>query len=147
MYFTAGTMKNMYISLPVKNGKEIIDWFAASDLPNLCPAKDLHVTVAYSTALLNWSTIPLVKHDVIIESSLARSVQYLGDCLVLMLESKYLQQRWDVIREAGASWDYPNYQPHVSIITNPPENLPVQQIVPWYGDIHLGPEIREEIKK
>jgi hypothetical protein len=46
------------------------------------------------------------------------------------------------MREAGASWDWPDYQPHISLSKAP---VDLSKIEPYRGEIVLGPEIFEEI--
>jgi hypothetical protein len=48
------------------------------------------------------------------------------------------------MRDKGASWDWPSYQPHITITYNPGE-VALDKVEPYQGRIELGPEIFEEI--
>lgn len=43
-----------------------------------------------------------------------RTIERFGNQLVLCLDCPALQQRWQAWRDAGATWDYPDYWPHVT---------------------------------
>lgn len=52
-------------------------------------------------------------HGLVVPSG-GRSVRRFGDSLVLCLDCPALHERWDAWRRAGATWDYPDYTPHVT---------------------------------
>ncbi|MNL13218.1 hypothetical protein D3C87_1341210 [compost metagenome] len=43
-----------------------------------------------------------------------RRIDRFGNQLVLCLDSPALRERWQAWRKAGATWDYPDYQPHIT---------------------------------
>ena len=45
----------------------------------------------------------------------------------------------------GASWDWPDYQPHISITRNL-DGIDPTKIAPYTGEIVFGPEQFEEVK-
>ena len=47
--------------------------------------------------------------------------------------------------EAGATWDWPEYQPHISIQVG--GNVDLSKVEPYQGKIVLGPEIFEELRE
>jgi hypothetical protein len=63
---------------------------------------------------------------------------------MLHFDSKELTQRWQQICDAGASWDYSEYQPHVTISYNATN---VGDIEPYTGQLVFGPERFAEIKE
>ncbi|MNN83453.1 hypothetical protein D3C81_2004930 [compost metagenome] len=77
----------------------------------------------------------------------ARLVEPQGSegAVVLLFNSSELAWRHMQIREAGASWDYEEYQPHVTI-TYAAGDLDLSKIEPYRGKIEFGPEIFEDLQ-
>ena len=69
-----------------------------------------------------------------------------GEAKVLLFNWSELSWRHEEIKRAGASWDWPDYQPHITISYDP-EAPDISQIDPYRGRIVLGPEIFEEINE
>jgi len=65
---------------------------------------------------------------------------------VLRFESQALTDRWQQIVDAGASWDYEDYKPHVTISFDAPD-IDVDSIEPYAGELVFGPEIFAELKE
>jgi hypothetical protein len=63
-----------------------------------------------------------------------------GMTAVLLFTSSTLTWRHEQIIRAGATSDYPDYQPHISLTKSP---VDLAGIVPYRGKIVLGPEIFE----
>ncbi|MBZ0268053.1 hypothetical protein K8I85_07850, partial [bacterium] len=59
--------------------------------------------------------------------------------LVLRFASYDLERRHRELRAAGASWDFPEYQPHVTITYSVPE-ADAGAIEPYRGPMVFGPE-------
>lgn len=132
--------KPLYMFRPVKNADEIIKWAKSQGFETTVPAEDMHVTVAFSKDPVDWRKIGEGKEDVLAHGG-KRVVTQLGDAVVLKFESDELQRRWGAIRDLGASWDYPSYQPHVSITFNViSKNFDLSKVVPFDGVIHFGRE-------
>jgi hypothetical protein len=75
-----------------------------------------------------------------------RSIMPLGDegAVVLMFDCPGLVQRHQQLHDIGASWDYPEYQPHVTVsYDGAPDDLSAVQ--PYQGDLVFGPEQLAEI--
>lgn len=62
---------------------------------------------------------------------------------VLEFNCSALTWRHREILEAGASWDWPEYQPHISITK---EAVDLTKVKPYTGPIILGPEIFSDLK-
>jgi hypothetical protein len=78
-----------------------------------------------------------------------RLVERLGptkNAVVLMFASSSLCWRHESIQKNGASWDWPEYQPHVTISYDAPD-VDVEKMTPYRGRILLGPEIFEEVNE
>lgn len=91
------------------------------------------------------------KHQAVKQHSLEeRKVTALGDegdAIVLQFSAPALQERWQEFRDAGASWDYESYHPHVTITYDKPPDLDLSAVVPYDGPIELGPEVFEDIEE
>lgn len=78
---------------------------------------DMHVTIAYSTSPVDWDA-PAFQMDPrpLTVGAGARAIsKFDGAAVVLEFESRALSQRWAQFIMAGASWDFPNYKPHVTL--------------------------------
>jgi hypothetical protein len=64
--------------------------------------------------------------------------------IVLLFNNTELTWRHQDILDAGGSWDFPEYQPHITF-TYQPGSVDLDQVEPYRGVIELGPEIFEEI--
>lgn len=110
--------RTLYIHRPVLNAHDIIGWAKSNGYRTTLPASDLHVTVAYSRAPVAW---PEPQHEQVIvpaadQLGADRSVaRFSGGATVLRFKSPQLEQRWQELRDQGASWDHDGYQPHVTL--------------------------------
>ncbi len=139
--------RTLYVSRPVLNRSEIQDWAAEQGLGEL--QEDLHVTIAYSRTPVDWIAIEGEWNQekdgtVTIEPGGPRLVEPLGDrTAVLMFSSSRLGWRHEQIKHNGASWDYPDYQPHISLTG---ESVDLEGVEAYQGAIELGPEKFEEVR-
>lgn len=129
--------KTLYISRPVLNAEAIVEWALKVGFKTTLPPEDMHVTVAFSKTPVRWSTLQRDTVDIKIPYS-KRQVTRLGEnATVLKFESAYLYFRWRTLCEGGCSWDWPTYQPHITISHQ--ANIEYE-VIPYDGLIHLGPE-------
>jgi hypothetical protein len=133
----------------VLNGAEILAWAKSQGFDTTLPADDLHVTIAYSRDPVDWMKAGedwTGREDggVTVKPGGARVMEQFGDAVVLLFNSSDLSWRHVRIREAGASWDHPEYQPHVTI-TYQRGDVDLASIEPYRGAIELGPEIFEPL--
>lgn len=133
--------QTLYVSRRVLNGDEIIRWAKAQGFKTTLPASDLHVTIAFSRAPVDWmecgaSWQPKLE----VPSGGPRQIDQFGDARVLLFTDDELKWRHERIKEAGATWDHAEYQPHITVSYDPdaPDLADVQ---PYQGPIILGPEI------
>ena len=68
-----------------------------------------------------------------------------GEARVLLFTNDDLKWRHERIKDAGASWDHSEYQPHITISYDP-DAPDISTIEPYQGPIILGPEIFQEVK-
>lgn len=143
--------RSLYVSRKVVNAADLIAWAKAQGFKTTTPADELHVTVAYSRTPIDWMSVEEqfgADKDgrLTVAAGGPRVVEPLGDkgAVVLMFNSWELAYRHGVIRRAGASWDFPGYQPHITI-TYEAGDLDLAKVEPYRGPIVLGPEIFAEV--
>jgi hypothetical protein len=138
-----GPHDTLYVNRPVENAADIIQWFKSQGLRTLLTPDDMHVTVAFSKSPVYWNAAgPSYERIVVPTCKWDRYVCHLGPkaALVQKFDSPYLTERWELFRLIGASWDFPGYQPHVSL-TYDGADIDPAGLMPWVGKIVLGPEI------
>jgi hypothetical protein len=135
--------KTLYIKRTLQNVDDLTAWAKANGFKNL---DDMHVTVAFSRTPIDWDKIGASRETITVSSG-KRFIEQLGDegAVVLRFESSQLQQRWKQICDAGASWDYPSYKPHVTISYDG-SGLDLKIIQPYQGVLKFGPEELSEIE-
>lgn len=142
--------RSLYVARKVINGAEIIAWAKSQGFESTVPAADLHVTVAYSRNPVDWMKVGESwsgdgKGQLKIAPGGARLIDKFGEgAVVLLFNSSELAWRHVSIVEAGASWDWPDYQPHITF-TYEPGSVDIDKVKPYRGAIELGPEIFEEL--
>lgn len=137
----------LYVSRNVTNAKEIIAHYAGQGIEGLIDPADMHVTITYSRNPVDWMKMGEAwENDVKINAGGARVNEGFGQdgkTLVLSFNSGSLKWRHNDMVEAGASWDWPDYQPHITIATG--YNGDISDIEPWIGAIELGPELFKKL--
>lgn len=153
---TAARVQTLYVRRDLLNGADLIKHFKAQGIATTLPAKDMHVTIAYSKAKLDWTK---VAHNwwggsesdgtMSLPAGGMRMMELFGpnkDVLVLLFTSGDLTWRHKDIKDAGASWDYPDYQPHVTI-TFDAKGVDLDKIKPYTGELKFGVEIFEPLNE
>lgn len=138
--------QTLFVKRSVINGEAIAAWAKQQGFETTLPPEDMHVTVAFSKTPLEWDNVE-PRTDALQTNSADREVKPLGGegAVVLRFESQDLQDRWQELCDAGAVWDYPTYQPHVTISYNAGD-LDLSKVEPFRGAIILGPEIHQPVK-
>lgn len=133
-----------YVALKVKNFAEVAEFFRKQGIDVIEPINSLHVTLAYSMIPFNH-----IVNDGIVTikpGEINSNLELLGDnCWVMKFNNSEIHSRFNTCMEEGASYDYPTYQPHITI-TNNIGNLIVEQIKMPDFDIILGDEYTNPIK-
>jgi hypothetical protein len=144
------TPRPLYVRRQVKNWRALERWAKEQGLKSTL-GEAMHVTIAYSRSPVDWIKAgQAFDSDAAGEMSVApggpRVVEALGPngAVVLHFASSSLAWRHEDIKRAGASWDYPTYQPHVTL-TYDVGDLNVEELEPYRGGLELGPEIFEEL--
>lgn len=114
-------MKTLKVTRPLLNPEALSAWVAGCGLRDVLASQTVeprfwHVTVAYSKTPVDWSMLTPDLNDVIIPAGSKRRMALLdGGALVLSFLSDELAARHTELRSAGASWDYPDYSPHITV--------------------------------
>ncbi|TAV48434.1 DUF1073 domain-containing protein [Rhizobium leguminosarum] len=139
--------RTLYVSRKVINAAEIIAWAKEQGFKTTLPADDLHVTITFSRAPVDWMEMGSAWDDEVkIPRGGPRLMEKFGEARVLLFASNMLQWRHREMVELGASWDHPEYQPHITISYDP--DAPDLSTMEAYQDeIILGPEIFTEVNE
>lgn len=137
----------LYVSRKVKNAQEILAHYKAQGVMNMVDAADMHVTITYSREPVQWMKMgESWSPELVVNAGGPRETDVFGsekNTLVLAFASSELTYRHSRMVEEGASYDFPEYQPHVSI--SYAFDGDASKITPWQGQIKFGPEIFESI--
>ena len=138
----------MYVSRRLENAEDLVAWAKEQGFKTTIPADELHVTIAFSRALLEWPKKSGVSVTV---SAGERSVKRLGEtgeAVVLRFESEALTERWQELVDLGASWDFDGggYKPHVTISWDAAD-LNLDEVEPYLGPLIFLPERFEELNE
>jgi hypothetical protein len=126
----------------VLNWAEISKWAKAQGFTDL--VDDPHVTIVSSAAPIDWMTMgESWQSELKLAAGGPRLVETLGSFHVLLFTAYEIVSRHEQAERAGATWDFPEYQPHISLQKG--GDMPAN-VVPYRGKIVLGPEIFEERK-
>lgn len=140
--------RTLYIRRDVLNAEEIRAWAKSVGIDLVTAADEMHVTVAYSRTPLDWNKVGEAWGEKLeIPEGGPRAFERFGalqDCLVLAFSSDSLAYRNEVVSACGGSWDYPQYQPHITLRYGFEGETPAE---PYRGRIVLGPEIFEEVNE
>lgn len=146
--------RTLYVRRNVLNGAEILKWAKAQGLTDLFPADYLHTTIAYSSTPLDWMQIEGEtwgqdeKGQMLIPPGGVRLVDKIGPkgTIALLYTHNAIIWRHEQIKRSGAGWDFPDYQPHISLVKEG-VSVDISAIEPYRGKIILGPEIFEEVRE
>lgn len=137
--------RTLYVSRKVLNAADIIEWAKGQGFTTTLDVADLHVTVAYSRTPLDWMKVGETWEETVeIAPGGPRLMEQFGEARVLLFASSSLKWRHEGIKDAGASWDHPDYQPHITISYDP-QSPELAAVAPYTGKIVLGPEIFAEV--
>lgn len=147
--FAGSGRKTLYVKRRLINGEAVRAWAARQGIASALPAEDMHVTVAFSREPIDWAALEL-EEGALVAHDLGRSVHQFpprstpNGATVLKFESPELRERWQYFRDRGASWDFPEYQPHITITYSIPE-ADAQALEPYRGPLVFGPEEAAEV--
>lgn len=141
--------KPLYVMRKLLNHKEVISWAKAQGFTSTLSGEDMHVTITYSRRAVNWfgmgSVFGAESGELIVPAGGPRIIDKLGEnAFVLLFSNSEIEWRHEQMVDNGASWDYPEYRPHVTIsYEGAPSDLAAMQ--PYRGKLVFGPEIFEPL--
>jgi hypothetical protein len=93
-----------------------LDAFQADHrIPNPVAPQDFHTTIVHSCKPIFWRPEPDVDRTAQPIGFDIWETQSGARCLVLLLDSPYLHQRWQVAQDRGAQYDFDQYRPHITL--------------------------------
>lgn len=134
--------------LQLANPQDVQEWARANGFNSMVTPDSMHATVCYSKQPVDTSKLDQIGDPIQLPAGGAeRTVAYLGENKALVLhlgdkESERLRQRWQQYRDAGASWDYENYKPHITLSYK--EDFSDEQLAamkPYNGNLLFGEEV------
>jgi phage-related protein (TIGR01555 family) len=143
--------RSLYVSRKLLNAAEFLKWAKGQGFKDPLPAGELHVTVCYSKMKVDWLKMGEAWDSdrdgkMTVPAGGARIVEPLGDkgAVVLLFNSSSLSYRHEQLVREGASHDFDDYQPHVTISWNAGD-MDLSKVEPYRGKLVFGPEIFAEI--
>lgn len=139
-------INKLYVCRPVVNGADLLEWAQSIGLKQCLPADDLHVTICFSKEQFDHTVLQPADDMLTVPLQGRREFTVLGEgALVVKFESEELSARHQQFRDAGASWDWPSYMPHVTLTYEAPPGFEPEDFRPFLGPIILGPERWREL--
>jgi hypothetical protein len=129
----------------VTNGHDIIAWGKSQGFKQMVQPGDMHVTLAHSTEPVDKAAAGDAAPAITAQGG-ERRVAALGDkgAIVLHFADPSIEGRHKQLTDAGAKWDFPSFQPHVTL-TYSGDGIDPTAISPYSGPIDFGPEIHEPL--
>lgn len=137
--------RTLYVHRPLLNHEQFSAWAKSQGFKTTL-GEEAHVTIAYSKKPVLWDTLTPDTKPLSSDFGM-RGVKPLGDggAIVMWFEDPQLEQRWKSLCEAGCSWDYESYQPHITITWEKPEDLDLDKVQPFDEALLFGPEVFAEL--
>lgn len=132
----------LYVSRKLINADDLINWAKANGFTKTVPPDQMHVTLVYSKTPVDWSQFTPHEGRVINLKS-DRSLKHFDKgAVVLTFDSEALKKRHQEFMDGGASFDYDEYTPHVTISYEGNGSVDPK---PYSGELIFGPEIFEPL--
>lgn len=147
---TDHSRRPLYVQRSLLNPEDIEAWARQVGFKNTLDPQKMHVTIAFSRKLVDWSRFEPDQKKLKINGGHREMKAFgaEGKSIVLVFESHYLQDRWRYYMDGGCSYDFPKYIPHVSITYEGlPPNVDLKAIVPYDGQLRFGHEEMDVIKE
>lgn len=146
----------LYVRRNVTNGAAILAHYRKQGIPNLFSRGELHVTIMYSRAMVDWTKTGEAwgsneDGTLTIKAGGMRTMEKFGeDSLVLLFNSNELQHRHNDLKyRCEAEWEYDSYNPHITIAEVGKDydwSSALETVEPYQGVIELGVEVFEPVK-
>ena len=141
--------RTLYVHRKLLNANAVRAWAREQGFETLVVPEQMHVTVAFSREPVDWGRLT-PDGDAMVVASAPTEVETLaprgnpkGGAAVLRFESPELTARRQEIKDAGASYDFPEYRPYVILTYGLIPDLAA--VEPYRGPLIFGPEAFEEV--
>lgn len=127
----------LYVCRKLGNPNDLIEWAKTQNISSITPPEKMHVTVCYSKKPIKW---PNPRKNVLVLEDIQTSIDWFGennDIMVLKFESKWLKDRWSEFQDLGATWDWGDYESHITISYKMEKR---DDIIPYRGKLWFGNE-------
>lgn len=124
--------QGLYVAAFFSNetNKNITDYTRKHNIPNPVSENSLHTTIVYSRSPVEFEPIHSV--DAIADTEFSRlecwDLQSGGRCLVWVYDSAYLHLRFVEAIKAGATYDFDEYKPHITLSYDVPDTFDVSSL-------------------
>lgn len=139
--------RTLYVSRDLLNVDDLKAWARREGFSSIM--QHLHTTILYSKSAVDWMKMEAsYVEKLTIPEGGPRQIEQFGPngAVVLAFYSDELIWRNRRMMDNGASSDFPEYQPHLTIsYRGAPADI--DKIKPYRGVLQFGPEVFEEIKQ
>lgn len=139
--------RTLYVHRKLLNAAEVIAHYKRQGVETTLAADDMHVTITFSRTPVDWMKMGQAWQAKLgIEPGGPRLMDQFGpdkQALVMLFSSSELEWRHEGMVEKGASWDWPDYQPHLTI--SYAFDGEIGNVEPYRGALVFGPEIFAEL--
>lgn len=152
---TDAAPRTLYVSRNLLNADAVIAWAKEQGFATTVPADQMHVTVLYSRTPVDWMAMGQPwdqdgNGQLRVPPGGPRMLDEFGslkDAVVLLFNSSSLCWRHEDMISKGATSDYADYAPHITITYDVPAGLDLSQVEPYQGELVFGPEIFTEVEE
>lgn len=141
----------LYVYRNLLNAADVIAWAKAEGFKTCLPAESMHTTITYSKAAIDWMAMGESwsgdeNGHVTVHPGGPRVVsQFNQGAVVLQFACDTFEWRHRSMVEAGASFDFAEYRPHLTLSYSA-DGVDLEKVTPYQGKLIFGPEVFEEIK-
>jgi hypothetical protein len=137
----AGQPTPLYVSRMVQNGEDIKSWAESQGLPVTVDPQDMHFTTTFSREPVDVGDVTTDESGRVTRTPVTGRLARMGDALVLEFppDTLGLSQDHQKYRDAGASYDYDAYRPHITLSYDA-GNIDLTGMPDFTGQVRVGPE-------
>lgn len=149
--------RSLYLSRKLLNAKEVALWYLDQGVDGMKP-NQMHVTIAFSRAPVNWmklggeggsigyGTDSYSGHRTVVGGPRMME-RFDGGAVVLCFACDDFAWRNNRVTDLGGTWDFPTYQPHVTLCYDPEGKLDLSKVQPYIGPLVFGQELFAEVNE
>jgi phage-related protein (TIGR01555 family) len=151
---TDSTPRSLYVSRKLLNAPALTKWAKGQGFETTVAPDEMHVTVLYSREPVDWMAMGSDswggddKGQLRVAPGGPRMLDRFGsmsDAVVLLFSSSQLSWRHQDMIGNGASSDYPDYAPHITLSYSVPADFDLSAVEPYQGELVFGPEVFAEV--